>query len=273
MNDRATDEPGEDWQFEPGGQEGQNNYQHMLERLRELVSTPIGGPGPVRETVADNHLVVVAVHLFHGPTLNLYFTARDLYFRGYTTVQPQGQGVLGIVQFADYDLRAHLTNIPQGVPLHNLAPTGSYGALHRAGAGALEQVSVAPAAVLNALIALAQNGGQNWSNRAAVADAAQTLIVVTSEAARSQDIYTRAAQAYTRPNLSPNLSPAERVEINQWDNLGEYRGLLLSSRGTRHRDQTQMARLRRQLLNAFQGIRGGAAQALRSVAVIQHRKM
>ncbi|MGV4926581.1 ribosome-inactivating family protein [Streptomyces sp. BHT-5-2] len=252
------------WRFE-AEQNGSIPYQRMVQALRDA-SGPSIGHG-VHETTDSSSLIQVVVTGIGDGTLNLYFTANDLYFRGYTV--GDNTGLYGLGFFGDFDL-ADALGIPanQAPNRIRIAPDPSYGALARVAGQGLDRVSVSSYNVYAGLRLLYQvsTSGASGGNRQGVAAAVQRLIVVTSETARSQDIFTRATRTYINHQVDSNLSISEREEIQQWRSLSAYRVGQIHGRTN---SNSTMSRLYDQLERAFRSPEA-VTEALDSVAVAKH---
>jgi hypothetical protein len=159
-----------------------------------------------------------------GQTVQLWFTADNLYLRGFTNVQgqtfyfPENSYSLGLAFES-----AGLGNGP-GAWMTSLGYSGNYNSLTAVAAQGRENLSLSYGAFYNAAYALMYNGiNQDGSTRQRVARGLMLMIQYMSEAARFTDINGFiSSQVSNTANGQTTLPLFQQYLENSWAQMSNY---------------------------------------------------
>lgn len=230
--------------FDNGADFVASRYNNMINELRTAAGHNFRNGVDITTTDTEGIVVLRATAVTFGPhvrTVRLYFTAADMYLRGW---YPEGRGQLFQLQGYDlarlqgYDLARRLGvgddtgpgsggNQPddpvQSAQVVTAGFDGTYGQLQRNANIDRAQLHYSAHAIANALMTLHNtpvDGGAIGDPRA-VAQALLTMITTTSEAARFGGI-AGTITAAMRGNTTTQMDTTNTQLTNNWDALSTY---------------------------------------------------
>jgi hypothetical protein len=186
---------------------GPSAYADFLNHLRNAAGHQWRG-GNVFITTADTRGIVSAEINFRGGSVTLYFTACDLYLRGYQTSS-------GLYEFSGYDLGRRL-----GVTAHPLPFGENYTELERAARQNRQDMYINHETLYNSYRTLA-TVHPSGANTQRVARALLQVITTTSEAARVNQISINVDYIFSG-GYDFRFTPQMLEDTNSWGRMSSW---------------------------------------------------
>src|SRR5579859_2407333 len=205
------------------GNAQQSAYRAMITSLRNAVGHAYRANTQITQTDQTNREGLVSILVsFPGGEVRLWFTAWNLYLRGFQTVDGT------IVGFNDYNLVGTLSQRYGGRPSpgYGLGYASSYPAIQsNAGGVSRGNMRISYTDILDAARTLAASGRTNINrpSRQRVAQSLLLMIQWTAEAARFNGVYTIMSDVMGNPfRTYHGLSTYYQAQENSWSAISTY---------------------------------------------------
>jgi hypothetical protein len=205
-------------------------YTQLIQGLRAATATPYRNNVSALEPQPEQGRRLVAMNLTAGTdTIQLWFSADDLYLRGFTN------STGATFQFNDdgdnFSLAAALEQY--GAPLTTrqnvrfLGFQGSYGSMSGAANQNLSTLNVSYLSVQNAIHTLGQASIENF-DRQGVARALMLMVQITSESARFNNVFAFALDVMTNGTQNTGVPDLLQELETNWGTISEF-GVAISN--------------------------------------------